>query len=516
MNPAPRSPESTPPAPTGPFRWHRSTVDVVLGPSEPATGTGVPRGFTGISTDTRTLRDGELWIALSGPRFDGNEYARRAVELGAGGLVLRRDPESPNGMPPVLRDASVSVPVWLVDDPLASLGRLARARRDALGVPVVAITGSTGKTTTKGYLRAALEAWGPIHATRANENNRVGVPHTLLATPTGVHAVVLELGTSEPGEIRALTRMVDPDLAVLTTVDPTHLEGLGSLEGVMEEKLDLIRGLRPGVPVVVGADPAELAGRVRALRPDSPVTVAGMAGMAGSAEPAGTGDATGDPHREGMVHWEGTVTEMDDRGRPTLQVRGPDTESGTEPVHVELPLVGRAASVNAVLALAAARTLGLEPVQTAHRLAGVPVEGMRGRVRTVGGITLVEDCYNANPRSTRAALDLLAELPAPGRRIAVLGSMLELGEASGEHHARVLEHARSLRPAPDLLVLVGEFVGAARGSEPGPEGPRELHAGSAAGAAALLAGELEAGDVLLLKGSRGVRLEEVSRWLEEA
>lgn len=496
MSTAPLRPEATPPAPTVPFRWHRSMVDVVLGPPDLGPASGGARTFVGVSTDTRTLREGELWVALGGARFDGNDFAGSALEKGAGGLVLRHDPAgSPSGAPPGLpveEGASFPIPVWLVEDPLVALGRLARARRDALGVPVFAITGSTGKTTTKEYLRAALEARGPVHATRANENNRVGVPRTLLATPPGVRAVVLELGTSEPGEIAALVRIADPDVAVLTTVDATHLEGLGSLEGVMEEKLDLVRGLRPGVPVIVGSDPAELAPRVRALRPGSPVVVAGL--------------------QEG-ARWRGTVTSLDARGRPTLEVASPD--DGTAEVTLSIP--GRAPAVNAVLALAAAQAVGLPLRETAPRLSAVEPEGMRGRVRTLAGIQVLEDCYNANPRSTRAALDLVSELPAGGRRGAVLGSMLELGTSSREHHARVLEHARALRPPLDLLVLVGEFARAAGQLEPGSKasgGPVEVRVETVAEAAGVVDEWLREGDLLLLKGSRGMQLEGIVTHLQ--
>lgn len=423
--------------------------------------------YAQVSTDTRTLDRGALFVALVGDRFDGHDFLDRAAEAGATGAVVSRDVEAPDGMI-----------LYRVEDTLVALGRLARFRRRALDARVVGLTGSSGKTSTKEFLRAALGAGYRVHATRGNLNNRIGVPLTLLATPDDVEAVVVEMGTSEPGEIGVLAEIVEPDLALLVTVGESHLEKLGSLEGVVREKLDIYSTLPADGMALVGDTPDFLPGRARETVPG--VAVAGLS------------DAADPRLRPGHL-------EVDAGGRYRFRWQG-------HPVSLQVP--GRHMANNAVLALAAADLLGVDPAAAAAAVSTVRPGGMRGEVRTFGPLTVLVDCYNANPQSTRAALDTLASRTGEGRRIAFLGTMLELGEREAELHDRVLEHALSL--GLDRVVATGRFATALPGRESAALIRREdPEAGWEA-----VRDELAAGGTLLLKASRGVRLERLLPLLE--
>jgi UDP-N-acetylmuramoyl-tripeptide--D-alanyl-D-alanine ligase len=212
--------------------------------------------YAGVSTDSRSIAEGELYVALVGERFDGHDFVTEALSKGALGVVVsRRFPGAERAR------------IYPVDDTLVALGALAAFRRRRLASPVVCITGSSGKTTTKDLTASALSGGLRVHATRGNLNNRVGMPLTLLAAPSDVDAVVLELGSNEPGEIRVLAEIARPDIGVVTTVGESHLEKLGSLEGVLEEKLDLLRNLALGGRCVVGDEPEVLVIRARELCP---------------------------------------------------------------------------------------------------------------------------------------------------------------------------------------------------------------------------------------------------------
>ncbi|MEJ2539551.1 MAG: UDP-N-acetylmuramoyl-tripeptide--D-alanyl-D-alanine ligase [Gemmatimonadota bacterium] len=222
------------------FRWSDASVRRALG--LPAGETGGEGVYGGVSTDSRTLEAGDLFVALEGDSFDGHDYVDQAVAAGARGVVVRRELDVPD-----------SVAVYPVPDTLVALGRLARFRRDALPARLVAITGSSGKTTTKEFLRAALADSLRVHANRGNFNNRIGVPLTLLEAPEDTQVVVSEMGTSGPGEIRALVEIGRPDVALLTTVAESHLDGLGDLDGVLREKLDIFHGL-PEAGIAIAGD----------------------------------------------------------------------------------------------------------------------------------------------------------------------------------------------------------------------------------------------------------------------
>lgn len=463
---------------SAPRPWTGSAVRAALGlpPGEGA-------DFTGISTDTRTVAPGALFVALKGERFDGHEYLDEALARGAAGAVVSEAFAAREGH----RFPGLLFPVG---DTLVALGRLAHHRRRELGargVRVVGITGSSGKTTAKEMTRGALEGRWRVHATTGNLNNRVGLPLTILAAPDDASVLVLEMGTNEPGEIGALAAIAEPEIGVVTTIGPAHLEKLGSLDGVLREKTALLAGLPAHGWAVVGEEPAALATRAREL-----VARVRVAGWSGAADP---------DLRPEDLH-------LREDGTWGFRWRG-------EPVLLRIP--GRHAVLNALLALAVADLLQVPSAVAALGVSSVAPAGMRGERRRMGGLTVLVDCYNANPQSMRSALDSLVESPAPGGRVAVLGSMLELGEGAEAYHRELLDHALHL--PLDLVVAVGAFADAARqvGERVTPSGgPALLVADGAAGAAALLAERLSGGETVLLKGSRGVALERVLPVLEEA
>lgn len=427
--------------------------------------------FGRVCSDSRNLEEGDLFVALVGERFDGHDFVPEALARGAGGAVVSRDV--------AVEEAARLYPV---PDTLEALGRLARHRRHALKAKVVAITGSSGKTTTKDFMREALSGSFRVHATPGNLNNRVGLPQTLLAAPADTQLLVLEMGTNEPGEIGALTRVAEPDVAVITTVSETHLEKLGSLEGVLEEKLELVRGLGESGTAVVGDEPPVLARGARELA--ATVRVVGWSDGA---------DADARPQ-------EAEITE---RGCYRFRWRG-------ESVTLRIP--GRHSVQNALLALEVAHLLGVSPRDAARRIGKVQPGSMRSEIRILGSLTLLLDCYNANPQSVRAALDLLQSMQQLGSRVAVLGSMLELGEGSRLLHRGTLEDALD-RPL-DLVVATGLFAEAAQWVSLPAGGPELVVAPELAQAETFLMERLGGSEVVLLKASRGVAMETLLPALE--
>ncbi len=445
------------------FAWNDREVRSAL-----ELGGGDPRRrYRGISTDTRTLRPGHLFVALAGDRFDGHDFIGEAIRAGCGGVVAERAP------------AASPIPCYRVGDTLQALGDLARHRRRATRIPVVAITGSSGKTTTKDLTAGALSPRYRVHTTLANDNNRVGAPLTILALPADATAVVLELGTNEPGEIAALARIAEPTVAVITTISETHIERLGDFGGVLAEKLDLLRGLGSGGRAVVGDEPPELARAARRIDP-------GVA-VSGWSQRADPGLRVCDAGLRG----DGSYAFAWGRRR------------------VEMRIPGAHNVANALQALAVARILGVGDGAAARGVSGVGPAPMRGEVRRIGGLTLLLDCYNANAAGTLAAVRTLAEMDAPGRRVAVLGTMLELGERSHAIHAETL--SRVLHTGIDRFVLTGNFAHAARRS---PRDQRIHLADDIDDLAARLPALTRSGDTVLFKASRGVGLERALGSLE--
>ncbi|MEY3701203.1 MAG: hypothetical protein RI891_495 [Gemmatimonadota bacterium] len=409
------------------------------------------RALAGITTDTRALVPGSCFVALRGERFDAHDYLAEAVTAGAAALVVED----------ATRTAGLGVPVFVVEDTHLALADLARYRRLAWARPVIAVGGSNGKTSTKELLKAVLGSRLRVHATVGNLNNRVGVPLTLLALDDAADVAVIEVGTNQPGEIAFLRDVARPDLAVVTTVQEEHLEGFGDLAGVMAEELALCDEVP--IAVVPAAEPAVV---VEAMR------------RAGRVVSVAVPTASG-------VHPDG---------------RGWLAHDG---VRIELPLRGRHNVANAALALAVGREFGIAAVDAARGIAGMAVPSMRSAVTPLGRALLLNDAYNANPGSAKAALTLLTDIGVGRQRVVVLGTMRELGAAAPRAHREVAEAA--LAGGFDLICGIGEFVPALEQLALGD--PRVILAPDVDTLWPQLQPRLAADAAILLKASRGVALE---------
>lgn len=425
------------------------------------------RPLRAITTDTRAIRAGDLFVALRGEKFDAHDFLAQAVEGGAAALVVSD----------ARRAASLGVPVFDVSDTLHALGRLGRYRRRAWARPVIAVAGSSGKTSTKELLRAALGGRLSVHATTTNLNNQVGVPQTLLALPEGADVAVVEIGTNMPGEIALLRAIAEPDIVVISSIGEEHLEGLGDLEGVMREEMAAVDGV--GVVITPAAQP-EIA--ARALGRARRIVSAGL----------DTGD----------IHASAWGIEADGRG--WIEFEG---------VTVRPPLLGAHNLRNAMLALAAARECGVAVEDAARGIAAMPTPSMRAAAQQVGRATLINDAYNANPPSTRAALELL-ELAGRGRqRVAILGSMLELGAHGDRLHREIAELA--CRSPIEIVAGVGEMGRALRAVANGDERVITTDTLDVEELWSRIAPRVAPDALLLLKGSRGVRLERLVPLIEQ-
>ncbi|MGH7443963.1 MAG: UDP-N-acetylmuramoyl-tripeptide--D-alanyl-D-alanine ligase, partial [Longimicrobiales bacterium] len=396
--------------------WTHAAVCAALGIGTTAVADDL--AYTGVSTDTRALQPGQLFVALAGERFDAHDYLAAAADAGATGAVVHRMPD----------DAPATLTYYVVDDTLHALGRLGRCHRRRMGWTLVAVAGANGKTTTKDLLRAALSAKYRVHATTGNLNNLIGAPLTLLSAPDDAEVVVSEIGTNVPGEVAQLAAIVEPDVAIITSIAAEHLEGLGDLDGVLREETSVLPWLPARGMVAVPDEPASLAERARALAPRVVVV--------------GTSDAAAGAYRAHDV---------------TLGEAG-DVRFGWQGRTVRLQLRGRHNARNALLALAIAEELGVDADAAVTRLAELAPAKMRGEFHRIGGLTIIADCYNANPASVTAAVDLLVSLPRGGGRVAVLGTMKELGVESARLHADAA--AEVAASDVDLIVATGEFADA--------------------------------------------------------
>lgn len=441
------------------MRWSADFVRRALGPAAAE----ATAGFSQISTDTRTLEPGALFVALKGERFDAHDHLAEARDRGAAAAVVRR------GTPPVEGLALIEVA-----DTLRAWGDLARARRREITGPVIAVTGTNGKTSTKEMLAAALRTRYRVHATRANLNNLVGVPLTILEAPADVEALVVEAGANLPGEIPRYREIIEPSIAVVTNVAAGHLEGFGSLEGVLAEKLALVRD----VPLaIVGTEPSVLAPRAREL--------------ARRVVTAGLEDADVVP--SGLT--------IGSTGQATFTVHGH---------RVTLPYPGRHLAANAMLAWAVADALSLNPAAVAAALSAFTLPGGRSELLQSGGLTILNDCYNANPQSFGSAIATARAMRGGRRLVFVAGTMRELGQEATRLHAEVARELAALEP--DLLGAVGDFVPALA---PYAErlGDRLVTASDPAALGARLQPRLRGDELIVLKASRGVALERILPFL---
>ena len=428
-----------------------------------------PRGATKvarISTDTRTVGPGDAFLALKGESFDAHDFLAEAVKKGATALIVHD----------AARAAGLNAAVYVVPDTLVALGALARYRRRAWGKPVVGVVGTNGKTSTKELLRAALGGALRVHATVGNYNNLVGVPLTLFALPDDADIAVIEMGTNQPGEVATLRAIVEPDVVVVTSIAEEHLEGLGDLEGVLKEEVSACDGV---ALAVVPASQPEIA---EAARPRAKRTIS-------------TGLEDGDlrPDKWGV--------EPDGRGWVEL-----------DEIRVLVPLRGVHNLRNAMLALAVARERGVSMRDAARSIAVMPAPPMRVHFESCGAATIINDAYNSNPGSARVALELLEHAGAGRQRVAVLGTMLELGMQADRLHDDV---ARAALASPiELVVGVGAYADALARVAPG--NPRVAAGADPEAAWNAVRSRLRPDAIILLKGSRGVRLERlvpvISEW----
>ncbi len=424
---------------------------------------------------------GDLFFGLRGANRDGGEFGPAAIEAGAWGVVVSREAAAGQGWlsfrphsgskdnrTPGPGDAGAWI--FIADDPLRSLQGLARAWRRALGARVVGVTGSVGKTSVKDIARALLP--GRVHANRENLNTEIGLPLTLLEAPEDTDTLVLEMAMRGAGQIAELAAIAEPEVAVITNVGPVHVELLGSVEAIAAAKAEVIDFLPADGTLVAPVEAGELEPHL------------GRAPRLLRFGPGGDVEALERRVEEGVT--EARIA----------------TPAGETVFH--LPFTEAHNLTNTLAAVAAGVALGADPAEMADRAASIGFSRFRGeRLQLGDGILLVNDCYNANPVSMRAALDHLAALGAE-RTVAVLGEMAELGPGAAGYHGEVGEHARA--HGVDVLVGVGEPARA--------YGPDEL-VGTPEEAAELLAERLESGDAVLVKGSRSAGLEAVAEALRE-
>ena len=432
-----------------------------------------------VTTDSRMVRAGVLFVALKGERFDGASFCAQAAEAGAGAVVVNRKAWAA-GRCSVQGDCGVIT----VDDTLRALGDLARWHRSRYPARVIAVTGSNGKTSTKEMIAAVLGGEPDVLANRGNFNNLIGMPRALLRLGPSHRWAVMEMGMNAPGEIARLTQVARPDVGVVTNVHPVHLEGLGSIQAVASAKGELVESLPSDGVAILNADDPYVLQQVK--RSTARVVTFGLSAVA-----------------------DVRVEEPE---------QGPDGISFSlvmekQRLEVNLPRLGIHNATNAAAAAAVGMVEGIDKELMVERLRTAPVPSMRMEVVKFGQTRVIVDCYNANPRSVQAALTTVSKLPASASRLVVLGDMLELGEASKQLHSQVGRAAAS--SGMDGLCAFG---------------PQSIHMANAAKDAGLddvlhteqmedviawLTERLQGCSWLLLKGSRGMRMERVLDGLKE-
>ncbi len=474
------------------------TLEEVVAALEGTIDRALPVGsVTRVSSDSRSIQAGDLFVAIRGPQFDGHNFVGEALGKGAIAAVVNEDFASAGPGSAGLTPGAILI---RVDDTIEALGRLARwYRRSVIGgsVTVVAVTGSNGKTTTKMMIAHVLAGRWKGRASIKSFNNEIGVPLTLLATEPSEEFVICEVGTNAPGEIAALARLVEPEIAVITGVAPVHLEGLGSLEGVAAEKLSLLNELRPDGCAVINAD-SEL------LRWS----------MAHDRQIAKVKKVTFGEWPEADLRLTGVNTlDLPADGRKGPRIAQEFTVNGRFVYRLNVP--GRHNVLNALAAIGVARRFGMNDEEIAARLATFELPPMRLDSRRVGSLTLINDAYNANPASMAAGVDVLTSTPTEGRRVLVMGDMRELGPAATDLHRETAD--RIGRSCLDVVIAVGEHAKLVRDAVREASGGRiETHAYATTGLARRrLASLLRAGDTVLVKGSRAMALEKLVAAAEE-
>ena len=438
-----------------------------------ALGLETARDATGVSIDSRTLTPGDLFVALRDVR-DGHDFVAAALAAGASAALVERRPEG------VAADA----PLLIVDDALEGLRALGAAARARADVKVVGVTGSVGKTGVKEMLRLALGAAGPVHAPEKSFNNHWGVPLTLARMPRDTRFAAIEMGMNHPGEITPLSRLARPDAAIITTIAPAHMAAFNSLEEIADAKAEIFAGLAPGGAAVLNRDNAQFAQLAKAAE-------------AAGARVVSFGMDDGADARLDAVRLEPDACHI-------------AAMIGGEEIGFRIGGAGAHIAMNAVAALAAARAVGVALSAAADGLSRwTPPEGRGSRqaLRLQGGpLELIDESYNANPTSTRAALGVLGvSQPEGGRRVAFLGDMLELGAEERAMHA-ALAAADEIAPV-DIVHTCGPLMRSLHEALPAEK--RGLWFEDSAAMAAAAGDALAPGDVAMVKGSLGSRMARV-------
>ena len=420
-----------------------------------------------MQSDSRKVRSGDLFVALKGAKADGHDFAETAINHGAVAAL-------------VSRPISEKLPSIEVEDTLRAYGEIAAGYRKLTGVKVVGITGSVGKTTTKEMTASVLEAAYHTAKTEGNHNNNLGLPMTIMDMPENTEVAVLEMGMNHSGEMEYLSDIARPDLAIITNIGTMHIEHLGTREGILQAKLEIMRGMPDdGAGVFNGDEP--LLWNIRAIGKHKKYYY----GIENHACDVNATD----------------IVELDDGVRFVVHGFGQQFE-------LFVPMLGRHAVYNALAATTVGLLLGVKPEQIQARFSSFHNTGMRQKIYVKNGVTIIEDCYNAGPESTEAALDVLAGIKTDGRRIAVLGDMLELGNRSAAEHYRI---GRLAVGKADLLLTYGEHsVRTLTGAITGGMNPKNTdHFDTHEDMAHMLKMRVSEGDVVLFKGSRGMRMEKV-------
>ncbi len=421
--------------------------------------------ITGFSTDTRKLKPGDLFIAVKGENFDGGDFVEQAMVKGAAGAVTAKSLNMEG--------------VLVVEDPIKALGSLASALRDSLDIPVIAVTGSSGKTTAKDMIVCVLSEKLNVHSTRGNLNNHIGMPVTLLKTEKSHEVCVLEMGMNARGEIDYLSQIAKPDFGVITNIGTAHIGNLGSKEEIFKAKTELIGSIKKGGCLFINGDDEYLSGL---------------------------------SHIGGVEIFKfGTCESNNIKAENFTKTHNGFYEFTVAGTVIDLNVPGKHNVFNALAAIAVAKRLGIENKDIKAGLLKYSGSEMRLNVSLLSGVRIIDDSYNANPKSMEAALDVLGDFE--GRRIAVLGDMLELGSFSEESH---IDIGRQAAEKADLLLFCGkEAQNYKKGAIASGKSEKDIHTfDSSDEAGEFIADMVKKGDTVLLKGSRGMNMENVLEYFK--
>jgi UDP-N-acetylmuramoyl-tripeptide--D-alanyl-D-alanine ligase len=431
--------------------------------------------FTGISTDSRTTKAGDCFFAIAGENFDGHDYVADAFTKGAVCAVVSKDVDA---------EQSAGKCLLKIEDTIRALGELAREYRRRAGYKVVAITGSAGKTTTRQIIYHALSRRFRVHQSPKSFNNQIGLPLTLLGATADDQIVIAELGSNHPGEISGLTRIAEPDIAVVTNVHPAHLEGFGDLQTIIHEKSSISEGLRPDGILIINADFDRLVDVCRA----------------GSLRFTTFGKSDGCDYRAGNIRPDGPVSRF--------------SIDGTE---IYLPLAGPGNVENALAAWAVCSKLGMKIEDFALAVKSLPPVSMRAELLQIGTLTVLSDCYNANPASMRNALDILAGIDQKEDRrlVFICGDMAELGQQAEQLHHELGTYIA--QAGVQLLLAVGKFAKiAAMAAQESADYDLQIKCFADTVSACNNLNEfIKEYDIILVKGSRVAKLEVLVEKLNE-